>query len=352
MGAITKPRGKTKSAAAEEEKLAQDAEPMIENAIILRPTSMSVGAITTNAEAVLEAVKEKASHYQDVSKYEGDSKQAKNDRALLRKQKDATKTTIASIQEAWDKPLEPFLEVASKILKEFDDTIVTIDNWVKDGENKEKEKKRQEIQAYFDTKDFDLVPLDKFFDDRWLNKTFEIWNVKKEIDETIKTVYSNIKTLENIAEHGMVAKAFYLETLDMGAALQKVETLKANAERLAREKADREQREAAAEVAKNAAAERREVREAARDETAQSLVAEALDLPEGTAPAVEKPKIYTSTLQFSGTEPQLLELRAYMTSKGIPYKKMKIFENDRDAAIYMREQNIAGRLYYAIYDKP
>jgi hypothetical protein len=71
--------------------------PAFERAIILRPVSMSLGNIKTNIEAVLEAVREKSRQYQDVTKYAGDEKQAKDDRSLLRKQKDMTKTTIASI---------------------------------------------------------------------------------------------------------------------------------------------------------------------------------------------------------------------------------------------------------------
>jgi len=315
MGAIAKEKP------ADAVPVQDEPESVFENAVILRPTSMSVGNITTNAEAVLKVVKEKANQYLDTSKYEGDEKQAKDDRALLRKQQSNTKTTIASIKEAWDKPLEPFLDVSKKILKEFDFAIEAIDGWVKEKESKEKAKKRETIQAYFDTKKFDLVPMDRIFDDRWLNKTFNLWDVQKEIDGAISNIYNNIKILENIADHGMTAKAFYLETLDMGAALQRVETLKANAERLAREKIEREERELNAQVAQNAAEERVEARETVRKETSQNLVAEALGIEE-PAPENLGPKIVEYTLRFRGTEEQLKKLREYMTANGIAYEKL------------------------------
>jgi hypothetical protein len=293
----------------------------IEELAVLQTTNLSLGSIETNIETVLEAVKEKSRQYQDIAKYNGDEKKAKDDRAMLRKQKDMTKTTIATIQEMWNKPLEAFLSGGKEILKQFDIAIDTIDEWVKEGEAREKAKKREEIQAYFDAKNFGLVPLDKFFNPKWLNKTVPIREAREEIDSIIQDIYSSIKTLEAVAEHGAAAKAFYLETLDIGAAMRRVETLKANAERLAREKAEREERERQALVAANAAEERREERAAVKEEQMQSFVDEALDLePDIDLPS--QPKIIEYVLKFRGTKEQLFKLREYMTQNGISYEKV------------------------------
>jgi hypothetical protein len=329
-------------------------EAVFEKTIILRPISMTVGNVETNINAVLEAVKEKSWQYQDISKYAGDEKQAKDDRALLRKQKEAAKTTIKSIEEAWNRPLEGFLIKAKEVLKQFDYAINAIDEWVKEGEAREKDKKRGEIQAYFDGKGFDLVSLNKFFNDKWLNKTFKLPDIKQEIDAAIAEVYANIKILENIADHGMIAKAVYLETLDMGEAMRRVETLKANAERLAREQAAREERERQERVARNAAEERREEREAERAERVQSLAAEALDLPEETASkasaAMEQPGTMEYTLRFRGTREQLLKLREYMTANGIVYEKGYVFERNADALDYQDARGLDAPVRYVIFD--
>ena len=321
MGTIAK----DKPAKPEKTKPDTASESVFERAIILRPISMSLGNIETNIEAVLETVREKSRQYQDVTKYEGDEKQAKDDRALLRKQKDAAKTTIESIKEAWNKPLEPFLSGAKEVLKQFDCAISTIDEWVKEGEAREKEKKRRDIQAYFDGKNFDLVPLEKFFNDKWLNKTFKMPDIKKEMDAAISTIYSNIKILENIAGHGMTAKAFYLESLDMGGAMRQAELLKANAERLAREEMNRQAREQQEQVSRNAAEERREERAAVKEESVLSMVEEALELHVDEMLEDIKqtrPAIMEYTLRFRGTEQQLLKLRQYMTAQGIVYEKI------------------------------
>jgi hypothetical protein len=280
---------------------------------------MNPGTIDTNIEKVLEAVKEKSRQYQDITKYQGDDKQAKEDRALLRKQKDMTKTTIASIQKLWNEPLEKFLTGGKEILKQFDIAIGTIDEWVKEGEAEEKEKKRSEIQIYFDGKNFDLVPLVKLFDGRWLNKTYKMPDIRQDIDAAISTIYSNIKILEGIAEHGVMAKAFYLETLDMGSAMRKVDELKAAAERLAREKVEREERERQVQIIKNATMERQEEKETAKEERIKSLAGEALEI---TEPETTVPEVMEYTLRFKGTKEQLLKLREYMTANGITYERI------------------------------
>jgi hypothetical protein len=351
VSAKDKPSRKTAAKPAEpavaEDSPTTETQTAFERAIILRATSMTSGSIATNWEQVLAAVTAKSAEYQDVTKYVGDDRQAKEDRALLRKQKDLTKTTIASIQEAWNEPLKPFLVGGKQILKQFDCAIEAVDDWVKEGEAKVKDEKKKTIQAYFDGKDFDLVPLDTFFDDRWLNKGYKLPDIKKEIDAKIAEIYSNIKILENIADHGTIAKAFYLETLDMGAAMQKVQTLKDNAVLLAREQANRESRHAWGGLVRNAAAERREEQTAAREREIESLANDALEIEEPAVPA--GPKLMEYTLRFKGTEEQLLKLREYMTAQGIPYEKALIFDNDDLAAQCLMQENVTGQIYSVVF---
>jgi hypothetical protein len=319
MNVATKKPVKESTAMPEENSQAAEPQSAFERAIILRATAMTLGHIATNWETVLDAVKKKSEEYQDVTKYEGDEKQAKDDRALLRKQKDMTKTTIASLEEAWNEPLKPFLTGAKQILKQFDYAIEAIDDWVKAGEAKIKEEKQETIQRYFDGKNFDLVPLDMFFNDRWLNKGYKLPDITKEIDAKIAEIYGNIKVLETIADHGTIAKALYLENLDMGAAMLKVQTLKDNAAKLAREQAEREQREHQARIDQN----RQEQYQTQRAKQVLDLASQALDLPQEPAldiPAA--PKLYAVTLRFMGTREKLAALKDWMSQNGVSYEKV------------------------------
>ncbi|MDR0441849.1 MAG: DUF1351 domain-containing protein [Treponema sp.] len=252
--------------------------------------------------------------------YEPMEEVAKCDRATLNKAEKNIAEKYASLKAAYEKPLENIELNIKSIRNAIKKASGIVDGAVKTYEEKEKGKKREEIQVYFNTKQFDLVPLDKIFNSKWLNKTCKIADIKKEIDIRITTILGDIKTLENIAEYGLAAKTFYLDTLDMSVAMRQVENMKANAERLAREKVEREERERQKQVAQNAVNEHKEEQTAAKEEQVKNLVDEALDIPE---PAVQsQPEIVEYTLRFKGTKEQLLKLREYMTANGIVYEKL------------------------------
>jgi hypothetical protein len=249
--------------------------------------------------------------------------QAKKDRASLNKAEKNIAEKFASLKAAYEKPLGTIEMNIKEIRNAIKTASSQVDDKVKAYEEAQKAKKRDVIQAYFDSKNFDLAPLDMFFDDRWLNKGYKLPAIEKEIDAKVAEIYGNIKVLENIADHGSIAKAFYLETLDMGAALSKVQTLKDNAVKLAREQVEREERERQAQVSQNAAEERREEQQAVREERTRDLAAAALDIEEPAIPdAPPKPAIMEFTIRFRGTEQQLLKLREHMTEQGIAYEKL------------------------------
>jgi hypothetical protein len=275
--------------------------------------------------------------------------EAKKDRANLNKAEKNIAEKFASLKAAYEKPLETIELNIKEIRNVIKKASGQVDSKVKAYEETQKANKREEIQAYFDGKKFDLVPLDRIFDERWLNKGTKMKDVREQIDAKVAGIYRDIEVLERIPEHGQTAKAFYLETLDMGAALRKVDIIKENAERLAREEAAREERKNLEYVAANAASERQEERTVVRGKKVQSLVDQALDLPTGTAAAQAKPRIGRYTLQFEGTEQQLLKLREYMTSVGIPYRKAMVFETDDEAALFLRKQGIVENIYSLVF---
>jgi hypothetical protein len=286
----------------------------------LKIIEATIGKIITNAAEVLNAARQKCEEYADVEKFVGHEDLAKKERALLNKAVKQVDVEAKRIKDAWMSPLDQFDATMKEVKEVLKTASGDLDSVVKNAEGIEKEKKRQEIQAYFGGKDFDLVPLDMFFDDRWLNKGYKMPDIKKEIDGQIEGVYSNIKILESIADHGMAAKAFYLETLDMGTAMSRVQSLKDNAERLAREKANREEREVQEQVARNIDQERKEERAAVRESEIKNLANEALDIKEPTAP--DGPEIMEFTLRFRGPKEKLFEMKKWMTTNGIAYEKI------------------------------
>jgi hypothetical protein len=281
--------------------------------------------------------------------FEPIEEEAKKDRATLNKAEKNIAEKYTALKEAYERPLER-LEMNIKAIRgAIKKASGQVDARVKAYEEEQKSNKYQEIQAYFDSKKFDLVPLDKIFDEKWLNKGAKIRDIKEQIDGAIATIYRDIEVLERLPEHGQTAKAMYLETLDMGAAIRQVDILKANAERLAREEAAREERKKLDQIAQNAAGERHEERAAEKVEKIQSLVDQAIDIPFENAATQIKPKIGKCALQFESTEKQLLKLREYITSLGIPYKKILVFESADEAALFMRRRNITGPIHSMVF---
>jgi len=274
---------------------------------------------------------------------------AKKDRAALNKAEENIADQYAILKKAYEKPLENIETNIKQIRKAIKTASGVVNEAVKTYEELQKKRKNQDIGDYFATKKFDLVPLDKIFDQKWLNKTKPLKEVKEEMDAKITAIYRDIEILEKIPEHGMAAKAFYLEKLDMGAALRQVEILKENAERLAREQAAREERKVQEQCDRNAAAERRERHEERKEEIMQGIVDQAVGLPHGTTAAEAKKEILEYTMTFRGTEEQLRKLREYMTANGIAYNKGLLLESEDHARHMMRAKNVAGRIYYLIY---
>jgi hypothetical protein len=282
--------------------------------------------------------------------YEPEEAAAKKDRAILNKAEKNIAEKYAGLKAAYEKPLERVELNIKSIRNAIKAASGVVDSSVKSYEEAQKGKKRTEIEAYFKTKNFDLVPLARLFNDKWLNKTVKMPDIRKELDSEIAGVYQNIEVLEQIPEHGPMAKALYLETLDMGAAMRQVNTLKANAERLAREQAEREERKLREQVETNVAEQRQEAWEERRDETVKSLALEALELPaEPPTAAVDKPQIIDFICRFWGTEENLREMRAWMSAHNVAYQKGMIFSDDDTASLFMRRNNIVGTIESLIF---
>jgi len=271
--------------------------------------------------------------------------EAKKDRAKLNAAERNIAEKFGSLKSAYERPLEKIELNIRAIRKAISNASSVVDSKVKSYEDARKAGKMDEIRNYFNSRNFDLVPLEKIFDERWLNKTVYMKEIKEKIDLMIQDIYKEIEVFETIPDYGQAAKAFYLDTLDMGAALRQIETLKRNAEKLAREQANREERKIQEQVALNKETLREDVKEAKKDELIKSMVEDALELPVGE-PAEE---ILEFTLSFKGTKEQLLKLREYMSEIGIPYRKVFVFNNDRDAAVFMRQRNIKESIKSAVF---
>ena len=279
------------------------------------------GVLVTNIDELEAFVAAKLVEYTPEN-YKGDSDAAKKDRATLNTSKKTLGSTRLEIMKRAMKrfKIDDFETRCKKVEKDIDAAALALDAIVKAKEEEEKRVKRAQIEEFWKCQNFDLVSLDKVFDQKWLNKTAKNKDIFEEIEKKIAAIYDGIKTLEGLgidADSISILKPFYLETLDIGRAVQQWNTIKENRERLAKEKAERKERE-------EAAARREAQEELAREEVkAQNDAPIASLAAQASGEAVDDDPEIAYTLKFKARRSVLFALRQYMIDNGIKYEKLE-----------------------------
>jgi hypothetical protein len=260
-----------------------------------------VGEISTNADQVFEAAKQKSAQYQDVERFIGNEKTAAKERADVNRAVKSIDEGKKKLKEMWMRPPdESFAKIdAAKVMLKT--ASMNLDQLVKSVEKKENDDKTLAIRLYFDTKKFGLMPFEQLFNFRWLLKGSLMPAIMKEMDEKI-----------------------------------------------AREKVEREEREAAAKVLENQRDLRNEERREEKGEQIQDLAAEALGIAEAPEPERKGPEMLTASLRFKIKPDTYRDLRNWLSSRGVPYKTISLFKTDEDAAVFMKREVIAGEIYAAV----
>jgi hypothetical protein len=180
--------------------------------------------IKFNFEELKKELSKRLEFYKGLTYGSDEIRTAKADRANLNKFKEAIETRRKEIKKAHMKPYEDFEKKIKELVKMVDEPIQLIDGQVKEFENKAKEEKRAKIQEIYEKSIGDLkelLPLNKFWNDRWLNSTFSLKTIGEEILETITKVKNDLEVISDLkSEFEFQIKDVYLQKLDLSAALQ------------------------------------------------------------------------------------------------------------------------------------
>lgn len=180
--------------------------------------------IEFNFEELKQKIAERAAFYKGLTYGPDEIRTAKTDRATLNKFKEAIENRRKEVKKAHMKPYEDFEKKIKEIVAMIDEPIKLIDGQVKEFENKVREEKRARIQEIYEKSIGELkelLPLDKLWNDRWLNATFPIKDVEEEITGTIVKVKNDLEVVSNLkSEFEFQIKDVYLQKLDLSAALQ------------------------------------------------------------------------------------------------------------------------------------
>lgn len=261
--------------------------------------------ISFNFEEIKSELAGKLQVYQNMVVTESGIKEAKADRANLNKFKSALADSRKAVKAQWNQPLSDFEGKMKELERMVDEPIGAIDRQVKAYDEAKKQDKRQQIELFFEGAVGDLeevLPLSKIWNDRWLNATYPMKDIEKEIVERIRKTHSDIGIIVAMQLpccDQMLST--YLETLDMSRAME--------------EKHKYEQAQKAKAQAKQA--------EPAPSSPAEQPVAEAVvNTPQETAREAI-PELRVLDFRVWVTPEQMQALKAFLVQNHIRYGRVE-----------------------------
>lgn len=280
----------------------------------------SVGYLQTNIRGLELYVENKLKEYTP-EKFKGDADLAKKKRAELNKAKDILNEKRKAIIKECMKPFEDFDERCKSLVKQIDNASGSLDEIVKLREQEEKDKKRKQIEQFWQSKNFDLFPLEKIFNQKWLNKTYKESDILDEMDKRIEKTYKDLKTLETYSDmYGIKAddvKAHYLMNLNVEETVSYCDELqrqKEIAQREAKERAEREHEKAVGKQKEDLWIEECNYERKAKID---NLAEEALAECEGTEIAPKTRRMYTITVK--AFEEDLIRIKGELNKLDIEF---------------------------------
>ena len=154
---------------------------------------------------------------------------AKADRATINKFKDSIEAERKRIKKVYLEPYEKFESELKEVTALIDESVRAIDDQVKQYEFSLKENKRSKIITFWNEQVGELrelLTIDKVFNDRWLNTTYRMSEIEKEILTLIDRANNDLKVIKSFKfkqETHLID--YYLNKLDLTATLQEKERI-------------------------------------------------------------------------------------------------------------------------------
>ena len=258
--------------------------------------------LISNIDELKEQLEISLKKYQNLVVTEDGIKDAEKDRANLNKLKKVIADERIRQKRIFYSPFEEFEIKCKSVEKMVDETARAIDAQVKAFADREKEAKKLEIQTLYEQNIgpyVKLIPLEKLWDERWLNKTYKLRDIGNMISAARISADLHLRQIHELnSEFEEQLKDKYFETLDISAVL-------AENTRLTQQKRLLEELDKKAE-------------EALMEEAEAELKAQNEPVAIGQIKA-EEPELITIAFRVSCTRAQLKALGEYMKANGIKY---------------------------------
>ena len=176
--------------------------------------------IDFNFEELKSELSEQVEKYRNLVYTDEQIKECKTDKANLNRLKKALNDDRIRRKKEGLRPFEEFESKVNEIIKIIDEPLQLIDKQVKEFEEKRKADKRIEIGSFWETTDHpEWLTLAKLFDERWLNASYSMRQIKDDINGWNNRITSELETLQQLDEFSFEAIEIYKRTLDMNQAI-------------------------------------------------------------------------------------------------------------------------------------
>lgn len=204
---------------------------------------MKIGTLTTNARIIRDSIKALTDNF-SIEEYIGNPKKAADRKAKLNTLAKQMNDARIAYEKEWMQPFNGFKDLVSESVNLVKSCTIQLDGVVKEEERREKEAKRAEIADIWKVYDFNLVPLEKIFNEKWLNKSYKTKQIHDDMARAIDQITGDLQSIEQFGEDTATLKELYLTTLDLQSTLRRGAELRENRKRLAEEEARMAQAEA------------------------------------------------------------------------------------------------------------
>jgi len=263
--------------------------------------------LISNIDELKDQLEISLKKYQNLVVTEDGIKDAERDRANLNKLKKVIADERIRQKKIFYSPFEEFETKCKNVEKMVDETAKAIDTQVKAFADREKDAKRMEIETLYiqNIGQYQkLIPLEKIWDDRWLNKTYKLRDIGNMISATRISADLYLKQIQELgSDFEEQLKDKYFETLDISAVLAE-NTRLTQQKKLLEELKEKEML--------------RKGEEALAEETETEIKSQSEPLAIGQIRA-EEPELITIAFRVSCTREQLKALGEYMKANGIKY---------------------------------
>lgn len=176
--------------------------------------------LTFNYDELKAALEEKVAMYEQAIYAPEQMAAAKADRAALNRLKKALNDERLSQERAYMAPFNQFKAQVGELIRIIDAPVAAIDKQVKAFEERKREEKRAQIEAYFTESAFpEGVTLDRVLDPRWLNASVTMKTIQDEIDARRKQIDTDLAVIRALPEYAFEAEETYLASLDLAKAV-------------------------------------------------------------------------------------------------------------------------------------